>query len=258
MATRTWEDVITDKSNFPDDTVLKLADGTEVRLGDVRPGYMKDADYRQKTSLLARQREAFEAQAVQQMQAIQEGEAQLRAIATELVRQNPGMTKKEVAEELSSDPEVARLKNEIAELKTVVKPLADYITNFDASSKQARQNYVVNEHKKALLDLKAQDPSLDEAALVQYAKDNYIPNLRAAYKLMTYDTALENKAKTTREEAFKEGYEKAKVEVTAPALIPMRSVLAPKEEGAPKNWREVMDKALRDPEVMNPLLGRQV
>lgn len=258
MATNKWEDVISDRSLYPDDTVLKLADGTEVRLGDVRPSHMKDADYRQKTALLARQREEFESQAVQRMQAIQEGEAQLRAIATELVRQNPGMSKTEVAEELSSDPEVKRLKNEIAELKTVVKPLADYITNFDANSKKARQDYVVNEHRKALIDLKAKDPSLDEAGLVQFAKDNFVPNLRLAYDLMNKDKIIESRVKEAKEVAYKEAYEKAKVEAAVPSALPMRFITAPKVEGAPKNMREAMDKALRDPEVMNPLLGRQV
>lgn len=257
MATK-WEDVIADKTTYPDETVIKLADGSEARLGDIRPGYMKDADYRQKTSLLARQREEFEGQAVQRMQALQEGEAQLRAIATELIRQNPGMTRAEVVEELSSDPEVKKLKTDIAELKSVIAPLANYITDFDARSRQARHQYVVNEHRKALQDLKAKNPDLNEAELVQYAKDKMVPNLYEAHKLMTYNSTVEAKVKAAKEEAYQAAYEKGKSEALAAPVLPMRTVNMQHPEGAPKNMREAMTRALQDPEVMGPLTTGRV
>lgn len=257
MATK-WEEVISDKNTYPDDTVLKLADGTEVPLRELRPGYMKDADYRQKTSLLARQREEFEAQAVQRMQALQEGEAQLRAIATELMKQNPGMTRSEAEAEVSGDSDVRKLKAEIAELRSVVTPLADYVKDFDTRSKQARQQYVVNEHRKALQDLKAKHPDLNEAELVTYAKDHLVPNLYEAHKLMTYDQTIEARSKAAREEAYKEAYEKGKQEALAAPILPMRTITMQPTEGAPKNMKEAVSKALLDPEVMGPLMTGRI
>lgn len=253
-----WEEILSDKSTYSDDHIIKLADGTELRLGDVRPSHMKDADYRQKTSLLARQREDFEAAATSRIQAIQEGEAQLRAIAAELIRHNPQMTKKEITEEYASDPEVQRLRAELSEIKGALQPIANTINEMKQNAQASRQQYVVNEHRKALMELKADHPDLDEMELVAYAKENLVPNLKKAWTLMNHDKIVESKAREVREAALKEGYEKAKQEISAAPVLPMRTVMQTKAEGVPKNSRELMERALRDPEVMGPLVTGKV
>ena len=253
MATK-WEEVVSDKNKYPDDMVVRLADGTETKLSDLRPGYMKDSDYRQKTAMLARQREDFEAQAVGRLQALQEGEAQLRSIAAQMLQQNPNMTKREVAAAMDDNDDVSQLRAEIAELKGAVKPMAEYITAFDQRAKQARQAHVVNEHRKAMIDLKAKHPDLNEMELLQYAKDRLIPNLYEAHKNMTHDSVIESRVKEAREAAYREGMEKGRVEALAPPALPVRTVVPQRVEGAPKDLREAATKALQDPEVMGPLL----
>lgn len=257
MATNKWDEILSDRSTYSDDQVIKLADGTEFRLGDVRPSHMMDRDYRQKTTLLARQREEFEQTAVQRMQALQEGEAQLRAIAADLMQRNPRMTQTEVADEMEDLPGVKRLRAEIDSIKSSLKPIADTLMEMKQGAANARQQYVINEHRKALIDLKAQHPDLDEAELITYARDNMVPNLKKAWTLMNHDKIVDQKAREVRETAFKEGYEKAKGEITVPPSIPLRSIVPARTEPAPKNMREAMDQALRDPEVMGPLMGRQ-
>lgn len=254
-----WEDLVTNKTKYTDDTILKMADGTEVRLGDARGGYMKDADYRQKTALLARQREEFESHAASRLQAIQEGEAQLLSIAGELVRQNPGLTPRQEDQLVNADPEVRQLRNEIAEMKKATTQIGQYLGNMEQQSKLARQNFVVNEHRRALLELKAQDPSLDEPALVQWAKENHTPNLKVAYRAMNHEALVNAAVTKAREDAMREGYEKARGEVAAP-MIPLRHAMAPLPDNAPKDlnsWKkDVVGIALSDPDIQKAMSGQ--
>lgn len=257
MATK-WEEVVSDKNKYPDDMVVKLADGSEATLGDIRPGFMKDADYRQKTALLARQRDEFEASAVNRLQALQEGEAQLRAIAAEMMRANPTATREEITDDMAGDPEVRKLRAEIAELKGTVKPIQDYLVQSNEQAKQARKRMIVNGHQQALRDIKSKDPAIDEKEVVAFAQAHLIPNLYKAYELMTMDKKIESKVKEARELAYKEGMEKGRTEALAPPALPVRTIVPQRSESAPKDLREAATKALQDPEVMGPLLTGRV
>jgi len=253
-----WEEVVSDRNKYPDEMVVRLADGTETTMAELRPGYMKDSDYRQKTAMLARQRDEFESHAVGRLTALQEGEAQLRAIAAEMMRQNPNATRQEIASEMSGDEDVQRLRAEIAELKGTVAPLAKYITEFDSRSKEARRAFVVNEHRKALADLKAKDPSLNESELVNFARTKMVPNLYEAHKLMTLDSTIEKRVKEAREAAYKEGMDKGRVDALAPPALPVRTIVPQRAESAPKDLREAATRALQDPEVMTPLMTGRI
>ena len=259
MATK-WDEIISDRNQYPDDHVLKLADGTEVKLGDVRPGHMFERDYRQKTSLLAREREALDRETAQRIQALQEGEAQLRQIAAEVIRNNPGMTRREAAQEVqeSDDPHVQALRKEVADLKSVLGEVRGAVTGIQQTAQDARRTYVVNEHRRALADLKAADPTLDEQELVRYAQANMTPNLREAYKAMNHERIVESARREAREAAYKEGYEKAKTEVQVASSIPMRRTPEARPADAPKNMKEAFEAAIRDPEVMGPLQSGRV
>lgn len=49
-----------DVSQLSDETEIELPDGGKVKVGELKKGYMKDADYRQKTEEIAREREKID------------------------------------------------------------------------------------------------------------------------------------------------------------------------------------------------------
>src|SRR5262245_60689188 len=119
---------------------------------------MKDADYRRKTADLSRQREDLERQWNERVTALQEGEAHLVNLAKELMSRNPGMSRQEAVEEVSTDPSVRQLRGEIAEMKKVMEPMARALTEMDNRWKESQRNLVVAQHRHKLAELKTKDP----------------------------------------------------------------------------------------------------
>lgn len=249
----TFDDLIADKKTYPDDTKITMADGVEVTLGTLRGGFMKDADYRRKTADLSRQREEFTRERTEKEAALQEAEARLQELARQVVGANPHATRDEVADILAQDPVAQKLVSRIEQQETVLKTLAEAVVNMDNRLKQSAMQQYVTQHRKALEHLKKQDPDLNEDDLINFAKTRQIPRLDDAYRLMKHDDLLAAERKKAAEEAEKRAYEKAKRELTAPQ-IPVRRApqVAP---DAPKSLDEALDRAMRDEEVVGPLLG---
>lgn len=249
----TFDQLIEDKKSYPDDTKITMADGVEVTLGQLRGGFMKDADYRRKTSDLARQREEFERDRVEREHALQDAEARLQELAKQVVGAHPGATRDEVADILAQDPVAQRLIQRIEQQDGVLKQLVEAVVSMDKRFKEGAMEYMANQHRRVLAHLKQQDPDLDEAELVRFAKERGIPRLDTAYREMNHDKILETERKKAAEEAEKKGYERAKRELATPT-IPVRT--APRSApDAPKTMDEALDRAMRDEEVIGPLLG---
>lgn len=249
----TFDELIADKKTYPDETKVTLADGVEVTLGQIRGGYMKDADYRRKTADLARQREEYERDRAERELALQDAEARLQELAKQLVGTYPEKTRDEIADIMSQDPVAQRLVSRIEQLEGAFQPLAEAILRLDAQLKNDAMASMVNQHRRALAYLKQHDPDLDEAELIRFAKARQIPRLDDAYRLMNHDNLLAAERKKAAEEAEKRAYEKAKRELATPQ-IPVRRV-AQTAPDAPKSLDEALDRALRDEEVVGPLLG---
>lgn len=248
-----FDELIADKKTYPDDTKITMADGVEVTLKDLRGGFMKDADYRRKTADLSRQREEFERDRSEREHALQDAESRLQELAKQVVGSHPHASRDEVADILAQDPVAQRLLQRMEQHEGVMKQMAEAITAMDGRFKQGAMEYMVNQHRRALANLKQKDPDLDEGELVRYAKERQIPRLDDAYRLMNHDRILETERKKAAEEAEKRTTERVKREMAAPQ-IPVRRApaLAP---DAPKTMDEALERATRDEEVVGPLLG---
>lgn len=247
-----FDDLVSDRKTYPDDTKLTLSDGTEVTLGQIRGGYMKDADYRRKTSDLARMREEFDRERAEKEAALLEAEARLQELARQIITANPASTSEDVSAALAQDPVAQKLAAKIEQLESALKPMAEALVTLDQRLKQGAMEYMVDQHRKALAYLKSKDPELDEAELVRYAKANGIARLDYAYKLMKHDELIAAERKKAAEEAEKRAYEKAKRELSAPTIPVRRTPSAAPD--APKSLDEAFERALRDEEVIGPLL----
>lgn len=253
----TWDEIVSDRTTFPDTTQIKLADGTEVPLGQIRSGYMKDADYRQKTSSLARQKEEMDRAWTERITALQEGEAHLVNLAKEVMRQNPGMTRQEAVEEVNLDPAVKQLKGELAELKKVMGPMANALTELDKRWKDSQRAFVVSQHKQKLDEIVAKDPDVNPVELAEWARDNMTPRLDVAYVAKNHDRLVQKAVAEAREKALTEGYERGKVEALMPPALPIHGAdVKASDTPAPKNMNDAVNQASRDPEILAILAGR--
>lgn len=254
----TWDEYITDKKTYPDETKITLESGVETTLGQLRSGYMKDSDYRQKTSNLARQREEFDRDYLARMSALETAQTRLQEIAENVSRSKPEATPDEVDQVLRENPAARRLMEKIQRIESVLEPIAGTLVDLDKRQKDSQLNATAEQHRAMLNQLKAFhkttfDEDLDEGALIQHAKNTLVPRLDIAYLSLNHNRLSEHKSKKAAEEADKKGYERAKKELGSP-VIPLRRVFTPQPTD-PKNMEDAATQALQDPEVMNPLLG---
>lgn len=250
------QDIIDDKKNFPDDRKITLADGIETTLGELRGGYMKDADYRQKTSRLAREREEFAAERTRFEQDRQEAEVQLSKLVEQAVTRGAPVDQQQAEWDafVQRDPMARRIMSEIGELKQAAKQWEQKQKEYEERLHQQQQALYVDQHRRALAAIKTKDPDLVEGDLVQFARENAIPRLDLAYRLFTEDKRMKSEIDKARENASKEGYEKAKRELAQP-MLPSRRVAPSVPEDAPRSFDEAADRALRDPDILATMEG---
>jgi hypothetical protein len=144
--------------------------------------------------------------------------------------------------------------SEIGELKTAAAEWKQKQQEYEQRFQQQQQALYIDQHRRALAAIKSKDPDLDETNLVQYARDNAIPRLDLAYRLLTEDKRYKDGVDKARETASKEGYEKAKRELAQP-MLPSRRVAPSVPEDAPKSFDEAAERALRDPEILATMEG---
>ena len=253
----TLNEILEDKKNFPDDRKITLADGVETTIGELRGGYMKDSDYRQKTSKLARERDEFSAERARFEQDKQEAEARLAELVEKAVSPQASISQQQAEWQayLERDPLARHLTKELTEVKA---KLTDYETKtqqYEQRLQQQQQALLVDQHRRVLAAIKAKDPDVDEGQLVDYARSNAIPRLDLAYRLLTEEKRFKSEIDKVKETTQKEAYEKAKRDLSQPAL-PSRRVAPSVPETAPKSFDEAADMALRDPEILATMEGQ--
>lgn len=250
------QDLIDDSKKYPNDLKITLHDGVETTLGDLRGGFMKDADYRQKTSRLAREREEFQSEQARFAQDKQEAEAQLAALVEKAVTAGAPRTQQvdEWQAYLERDPVARRLVGELESVKSKLGEFERRSAEYEQRIQQQQQALLVDQHRRALAALKSRDADLNEAELVNFARDNAIPRLDLAYRLFTEDKRMKAEVDKVRETTQKEAYEKAKRDLAQP-MLPSRRVAPSVPDTAPKSFDEAADMALKDPEILATMEG---
>ena len=239
-------ELLENRTQYPDATKITLADGVETTFGDLRSGYMKDADYRKKTSEVAEQRRALNTERQSFMEARAEAQAQLEALAEKVVKRDPTIQKTELDEELESNPLAKKLMERIAKAEERAADADKKAAQIEAGLRQREEAAMVEAHRQVARALKEKDPDLDEEKLFDYAKTHYIPRLDLAYELMTKST---REAKIA-EEAKQKGIEEGRRIAAQPRIPERRTVSAPSDANAPQSFDEAMDAALQDPEIL--------
>jgi hypothetical protein len=253
-----WDEIIANSKEFPNDTTVKLANGTEISLGTIRSGYLKDKDYREKTTALARQKDELERQWTERVQALQEAEAHLMGLARDIVQNKPaGVPRQEIQEDVAADPEVRRLATQIDEMKKVMEPMARALVDMDKRWQEAQKASLVTAHRETLAKLKEKDPDLDETALISWAKEHYVPRLDVAYTAMKHDELLKREVERAKTTAFEEGKKTGREEALMPPTLPTQGAGIPAGDSPrPKNIDDAFEMAKRDPEILSILMGR--
>lgn len=148
------------------DGVYRLKDGTEVPLDELENGYLRQSDYTRKTQELAQQRAEAE-QALRLMRALQE---------------NPLETLEALQRNLAADTEADDLD-----------PYEQQLREHEQRFAQLEQERFDQELDNQLRSLEAQyaDRGFDRDEVLQYAVDNDIPNLRAAFLAIEEDRLMD-------------------------------------------------------------------
>jgi hypothetical protein len=251
----TLEEFINNKTSYPDDTKIALADGVETTLGQLRTGYMKDADYRRKTAEVAEQRRTLTEQQTTWEAARIEAENKLADVAKRLLSERPTASRDEMEDYLANDPVAQRLVSTIGTLEKRLESIEKTTTENAQRQQEMTRTYLADQHRRVLTALKTKDPELDEQELINFARENYIPRLDHAHRLMTYDKGVEAEKKSAREEGRKAGYEKARLELMQPKLDARRVMAPVGDKDAPKTFDDAATAALNDPEIQKILTG---
>jgi len=251
----TLAEILEDKKTYPDDQKITIS-GVETTLGDLRSGYMKDADYRKKTTAIAEARRDLDRRQADFEAARLDAEAKLEAMAAKIIRRDPDTTDTELQGRLEADPVAKRLMDMVTGLTSKIETLNKEVETTKTTLAQGKRQALVDQHRRVLSLLRQHDPNLDEQALVQFAKDNFIPRLDIAYRVMTEETRTQAAVKTATEKAKKEGLEEGK-KLGAQPIIPARKAAAKLPYNAPKTVDEAFEAAQNDPEILAIMTGGQ-
>lgn len=252
----TLAEILENKKDFPDDRKITLADGVETTLGEMRGGWLRQQDYTKKTSDLARERNSFAEEKSKFEQDKTEAEKTLSEMIEKVVTRGapPQQQQAEWQQYVERDPLAKHLMAEHEQLKLQLKAIDERNQKYEQAIQNQQQQFLADQHRRALATLKSHDKELDETALVQYARDNAIPRLDLAYRLFTEDKRTKDAVSAATEKARTESYEKAKRELAQPQL-PQRRLVAAPPENQPKTFDEAADAALRDPEILAAMEG---
>lgn len=250
----TLQEIMDDKSKYPDDTKILLSEGVEVPLSEIRGGYMKDGDYRRKTTEVASQRRQLEQERVTFEQARIEAETQLTELAKKMILEKGGPVEKdELTDLLERDPVAKAVIARIEKIDERMGAFEEGLTTNKETLDLHAQTYVADQHRRVLSALKKQADDkgfdFDEQGLIEYAKNNHVPRLDHAYKLMEFDRIVQKSVESARDEAHKAGMEEGKKAASQP-MLPIRRLAPTLPQDAPKTFDEAAEAALLDPEIL--------
>lgn len=263
----TLAEILDDPKGYPNDRKITL-EGVDTTLGELRGGYLKDADYRQKTTALARERDSFSREKADFEQARTDAEAQLARLAEAALQKatptGTAPTPDDVEQYLQKDPVAARLVARIEKLNTRLDEVAKKDTEREAQVRAQQEAYVADLHHRAMQTIAQRDPYFADPAkreeFTKWAVAQGIPRVDWAYShyLVTQgllDARVKEAEGKAKETASKEAYDKARKELASPVIPARRVIQTTLAEGAPKTFDEAQDAAMRDPEILSLLEG---
>lgn len=250
----TLQDLISNKEQYPDGTTITLTDGVSTTLGEVRKGYMMESDYRRKTSVVSDGKRQLDQERQQFEAAKFEAEQKLEALAGRLMTREPNKGQSDLEAELAANPVARALTEQVKGLTEKLGTLEKATSTLHQELTQSKQTAMLDQHRRVLSGLKEKDPDLDEAELVSFAKNNYVPRLDLAYRLFTEDKRLKQVAEDAAKKAKEAGIEEGKRLAVAPTLPNRARMLAPGlDKDAPQTMDAAADAAAQDPEIISLL-----
>lgn len=250
-------DILTNKSQYPDDQKIMLADGVEATLGELRGGFQRQADYSRKTQEVARDRRELETAQQTFLESKAEAEGQLAAMARDVIeraaRAGQPMSGQQALDLVEQDPVGKQLRQELRSQSTELAEVKQHLAELrEEARKQVLAQYAWS-HRRTLDRLKTSDPELDEGSLIEFAKQKRIPDLEDAYRLSTEEARWAKREATARSEERTKALDEAKRTLLQPP-IPQRRTIPPSPD-APKTLDEAADAAANDPEILAILQG---
>ena len=238
MADLTHE-ILHNREAYPDDREIDLF-GTKITVKQLRDGLVHKGDLTRAGQAWAQEKAQLES-SLQGYQT-QLAEALRAAEARGDVERNRrgGFSK----EDLLADPV----------LGPMVRDLDDRTKRLEALEERAKQHeliYVTNQYKSQLDQFRTQYPDLDQAAMLQFAKERNLTDLEVARRAYTYDSALEKAKAEARAAGVEEGKKQARV-----THVPFgtRRAAAP-NPNAPKSLAEAEQVAASDPDILAAMRG---
>src|SRR5438132_4824139 len=194
-----WDEVITDRTKYPDDLKLTLPDGKDTTVGKLREALMPKAEFTRYSQKEAQDKRHLEGQLRESQQALQ----QASLAVEEAKRQSVAHTgTADSFEDYLRDP----TWRPVAEKAAKVDALEKKLTEMESRLQGHEQTWFKNIYETQKAQIKKADPDADVDAVVQFALQRGIPDLHDAYFLSNKDRLLTRVVA----EAEKKGYEKAK------------------------------------------------
>lgn len=235
-----WDEILKDRTRYPDTMTVKIGDG-DVALGDLRNGVVPKGDMTKLTQQAAQQKQALEGQVRTLGQQLA---AAMKTGGTEPGNIGTGTMDEDDLTPYINDPTFGPMARKLQRVLDGQKQIAERQANSERSA-------WMNHHMGTLADIRKSDPNVDVQALLGFASQRGLPNLKDAYDLMTRDSQIEK----VRQDAEKVGFEKARAE--APPHIPLGTRRAPAlADTAPKTFDDAEAAALSDPEISAIMAGQ--
>jgi hypothetical protein len=247
----TLDEILSDP-NIDDEQKISI-NGQTVTLKDLRAGFMKDADYRKKTTEVATQRREVERLRTEFEEARLQAEAQLQAMAEKIVRKEPEIKQDELMTEIEANPIAKKLMTEIKSLGNQIGELSKFREEATGRLAAQEQTWMAAQHRSVLNKLMAEDPEMVPDEVIKFAQQNSIPRLDHAYKLLTEEKRISSAVKKAADEAKLQGIEEGKRSVQMQGLPQRRLAVVDKAVETPKSFDEAYDRAREDPEIIGLL-----
>ena len=175
----TWGEILRDTTRFPDDTPWTMPDGSQVTMGSLREAVVPQSEHQRTTRQTQQQLEA-----VLQEKRYLESQLAHRLTQPDQPLTAPGQI------DYANDPLFAPLWKQQQEVAGRLGENEKLLVQMRQQNQQLQQHLLQQGIQAKLDTLAAKDPTLDRAALLDFAGQRQIGDLDAAYKVMNYDRAV--------------------------------------------------------------------
>lgn len=228
-----FDEVLTDRTQYPDDTKVTLANGKETTVGEMRNKLGLKSEFHAHTTKIADEKRQLESKYQQDMQAAAQAIQQAQQASTRATGTPDNF------EAYLSDQTFGPMAKRIQALDAQMAKIGA----IEQRMQQHEQAFLTDKYSQVLTKLKQADPNLNQQELAQFAQAKGIYNLDDAYSLYTEKSRMEKAVK----DAEAKGYERAKKEPPVPPM-PRGGVAKPPAD-APKNLNEAFEKLKQDPQL---------